>query len=373
MSLERYRLQAQLGAGNDGTVYQANEIDGNASVLVCILAAAREDETRWRPLSKRLRLAAMLDHPTALAIRTLGLADDPPFVALEEPPADHLAAALSREPSHTPHVVSHLGRELARVLNAAHHLGLVHGRLSLPAVRLTASGVPKLDFTGLDVFGPRNQDDFASCRAPEVADGRIPDAAGDVYGLGGVLFCLLHGCAFRADDPVPKDAVPIEILVRRMLAADPLERPTCAEIVAQLDAVFQPLEATIRRPDLAEGGDALSTNDSTELARLGQRLGRFRLHEKLGQGGMRQVFRAEDLADSAIVAIKVMHPGVVAAFSEPAAAVRAGLELQERASRAAAGVLRPRIGIHHGPALTATLNDHLDYFGATVRLQWELL
>ena len=225
MSLGRYGLQAQLGAGSDGTSYQAYEIEGNTSVLVCILGAARADETRWRQLSKRLRLASMLAHPVALAIRTLDLVDDPPFVAVEEPPTDQLAAALSREALQTPYAVSELGRKLASVLAAAHHLGLFHGRLSLPTVRLTTGGVPKLDFAGLDVFGPRDQDDFASCRAPEVADGRTPDAAGDVYGLGAVLFWLLHGSPFRADAPVAEDAAPVEILIRQMLAADPLERP----------------------------------------------------------------------------------------------------------------------------------------------------
>jgi len=61
--------------------------------------------------------------------------------------------------------------------------------------------------------------------------------------------------------------------------------------------------------------------------------------------------------------VKMSGEGALAAFSEPAAAVRAGLALL---TRAGPGGPRPRLGIHCGPALAANLNDHLDYFGTTV-------
>jgi hypothetical protein len=54
----------------------------------------------------------------------------------------------------------------------------------------------------------------------------------------------------------------------------------------------------------------------------------------------------------------------VAAFHEPAAAVRAMLEMPAEGLRAA---------LHRGPALAATINETLDYFGATVRRLHELL
>src|SRR5262249_34376995 len=60
--------------------------------------------------------------------------------------------------------------------------------------------------------------------------------------------------------------------------------------------------------------------------------------------------------------VKMMGEGVLAAFSEPAAAARAGLDLLGGAPDAGPA---PRVAVHRGPALAATLNDHLDYFGAT--------
>ena len=44
------------------------------------------------------------------------------------------------------------------------------------------------------------------------------------------------------------------------------------------------------------------------MIRPGSRLGRFLILEKLGEGGMGAVYRAEDSADGSTVAIKVLHP-----------------------------------------------------------------
>jgi class 3 adenylate cyclase len=72
--------------------------------------------------------------------------------------------------------------------------------------------------------------------------------------------------------------------------------------------------------------------------------------------------------------VKTVGEGVVAVFSEPVAAVRAGLDLPGLLARGeATRDLRLRVGIHRGPALAATLNDHLDYFGSTVNQVAQLL
>src|SRR5262249_26107504 len=65
--------------------------------------------------------------------------------------------------------------------------------------------------------------------------------------------------------------------------------------------------------------------------------------------------------------VKTVGEGVLAVFSDAAAAGRVGAGLQGvRAKHEARRALRVRAGVHRGPALAATLNDHLDYFGATL-------
>jgi class 3 adenylate cyclase len=65
--------------------------------------------------------------------------------------------------------------------------------------------------------------------------------------------------------------------------------------------------------------------------------------------------------------VKTVGEGALAAFSAPAAAVRAGLELHAlMAKDEDLRTLRPRVAVHRGSALAATVNDQLDYFGIAV-------
>jgi class 3 adenylate cyclase len=74
--------------------------------------------------------------------------------------------------------------------------------------------------------------------------------------------------------------------------------------------------------------------------------------------------------DGAIV--KTIGDAVMAAFADPADAVRAALAVQ----RGIAGFNRAsgwnaisiKLGLHAGPCIAVTLNDRLDYFGSTVNL-----
>ena len=71
--------------------------------------------------------------------------------------------------------------------------------------------------------------------------------------------------------------------------------------------------------------------------------------------------------------VKTVGAGLVAAFSASVAAVRAAIDLPAvLASKEITKSLRLRIGVHRGPAMAATLNGHLDYFGTTVNIANEL-
>ncbi|MBI3709059.1 MAG: hypothetical protein HY246_15480 [Proteobacteria bacterium] len=77
--------------------------------------------------------------------------------------------------------------------------------------------------------------------------------------------------------------------------------------------------------------------------------------------------------DGAIV--KTIGDAVMAAFSDPADAVRAALEVQRNVARfnleqnrlGDDGIVI-KLGVHAGPCIAVTLNDRLDYFGSTVNL-----
>ena len=70
--------------------------------------------------------------------------------------------------------------------------------------------------------------------------------------------------------------------------------------------------------------------------------------------------------------VKTIGDAVMAAFAEPADAVRAALAIQREIASFNAGqdgdVLVIKLGLHMGPCVAVTLNDRLDYFGGAVNM-----
>ncbi|MGD9744240.1 MAG: adenylate/guanylate cyclase domain-containing protein [Dongiaceae bacterium] len=70
--------------------------------------------------------------------------------------------------------------------------------------------------------------------------------------------------------------------------------------------------------------------------------------------------------------VKTIGDAVMAAFFDPAAAIRAAIAIQRRAADFNAamgeGAVVIKLGLHVGPCIAVTLNDRLDYFGSTVNL-----
>jgi class 3 adenylate cyclase len=70
--------------------------------------------------------------------------------------------------------------------------------------------------------------------------------------------------------------------------------------------------------------------------------------------------------------VKTIGDAIMATFEHPAEAVAAGLdmlrELPGMNQSSAHGELVLKVGIHHGAAISVTLNDQVDYFGQTVNI-----
>jgi class 3 adenylate cyclase len=70
--------------------------------------------------------------------------------------------------------------------------------------------------------------------------------------------------------------------------------------------------------------------------------------------------------------IKTIGDAVMATFDRPADAVAAGLEMLRELPRmnepSGHGDLVLKVGVHHGAAISVTLNDRVDYFGQTVNI-----
>jgi serine/threonine protein kinase/class 3 adenylate cyclase len=254
----------------------------------------------------------MLDHPAALSICELSLDCDPPYLVLEWVEAKSLAAALQPDVPLPGPAALQIGESLASVLVAAHRLGLSQRSLWPGAIGLTDAGDLKIDFTGMEartpLIGESAPEIDAACHAPEQAQ----DTAADIYGLGAILFWLITGC------PAPVGAngttlagamvpdAPWKGLLPRLLALDPAERPS-ARAVADYLGGQQSGEvptATLAKTDVPLAGAGVPAAAADRQAGY---LGRFRLLEKQGEGGLGAVYRAEDTTDGTVVAIKLLQ------------------------------------------------------------------
>ena len=109
------------------------------------------------------------------------------------------------------------------------------------------------------------------------------------------------------------------------------------------------------------------------------------LYERIGDGRAYHLVRDHFafLADAVRrhdgTLVKTIGDAVMAAFSDPAEAVAGALQVQAKVhdfnAALGADAITIKIGLHGGPCIAVTMNEHLDYFGSTVntaaRLQGE--
>jgi eukaryotic-like serine/threonine-protein kinase len=203
----KYELGRLLRKGGTSTVWEALERPSGRRVAIKLIRVDSVEMATSRRLLEEARILAGLSHPCVVRLLQHGASPESgPFLVLEYLSGPTFAELLQQQPEGlAPAEVVRLLLPIASALNAVHARGLLHRDVKTTNLMLetTASGDkrPKLiDFgIALRQDGPRITGQLQVLGSPkslapeQVLSNRKLDERVDVWGVGMVLFEMLHG------------------------------------------------------------------------------------------------------------------------------------------------------------------------------------
>jgi hypothetical protein len=254
---DRYRLDAELGAGGTATVWLAHDLalDRVCAVKVLLPVQGAAAQARRDRLRTEARALARLQHPHVVRIFDLGQEDDRDYIVMEYVEGGSLADRLEADGAWAPARAARVGLQVLDALATAHDAGIVHRDVKPGNILMRDDGT-----AALADFGIARQEGGQTATgvmlgsvgymAPEQRlDARKVAPAADLYGVGCTLFNLVTNDTpvdlYLAADHSPRwEAVPRPLLavIRRATQADPERRYHSApEMAAALEEVLPAL------------------------------------------------------------------------------------------------------------------------------------
>ncbi len=264
----RYVVTRKLGEGGKGIVFQAQDTALQRVVAIKLLKKNVIDEESLRRFLEEARTVAQMTHSNISAVFDVGRHEDQHFVVLEYISGGDLAHRLNKSPNRRlpPKEILRIAAETCRALDHAHRVGMLHRDIKPENIMLTEAGEVKLSD-----FGLASRTSTPSSEAgiivgtvgylpPEAATGRGSEPRSDLYSLGVVMYEMAVGKPpFLGDDiqviyshihdspPPPRSInteipVPLELLILRLLAKDPDQRPaSAAALLEEIESVNKSL------------------------------------------------------------------------------------------------------------------------------------
>ncbi|MBL9002663.1 MAG: protein kinase [Myxococcales bacterium] len=303
-----YRVERLIGQGGMGAVYEAvHEQLGRRAAIKLLRKELSQDAQIAMRFFREAQAANRVDHSGIVAIYEFGhLPDGTAYIIMEYLRGEALSARLRGRGGRLPYIDAvRISRQIASALAAAHSRNVIHRDLKpdnvmlvpdseMPGgerVKILDFGVAKVDS---EVVGPAAEDfktdtgmvlGTASYMAPEQCKGagNVTDRA-DVYALGVVLYRLLCGqLPFRAEgqgevmamhifstpkplrDHDPNIPAPLVALVERMMAKDPNERPSMAQVAADLEKAASQIAPSATPVVVLSGSGPLTTGQTPTM------------------------------------------------------------------------------------------------------------
>ncbi len=243
-----------------GEVFRATDEQLGREVAVKLMLPSDRDPQAAERFQREARSAAMLNDPHLVAVYDFGQHEDQFFLVMELVEGRTVSDELTERGALPKDRATNIVEQAAAGLAAAHRQDVVHRDVKPSNLLLTPDGTVKVADFGIahlagdgstTLTAPGQIIGSTNYLAPERAQGRRAGKASDVYSLGCVLYQLVTGQPpFTAEHPTailyqhvdtpptppsatrPELSGSFETVLLRMLAKDPDDRPTAAEIAA---------------------------------------------------------------------------------------------------------------------------------------------
>jgi serine/threonine protein kinase len=252
-----YKVESVVGAGGIGILYRARQIRLDRPVALKLVEpeVARDPVIRER-LRREARMVAALDHPNVVPLYEAGEERGTVYIVTRWVEGTELGTLVQSHGPLEPGRAARTAAQIAAALEVAHEQGLVHRDVKPSNVILTSEdhvyltdfGLAKRAETAPGLTGVDQMLGTVDYVAPEQIEGSEPDARGDIYSLGCVLFETLMGEApfadqkggmakmwaqINAEPPSVRERRPdvspaLEEVIGRAMAKAPDARPTAA-------------------------------------------------------------------------------------------------------------------------------------------------
>ena len=271
-TLGPYDLEKLLGQGGFAWVFVGRELDGTPVAVKVLKPRYAGDplfESRFRNESE---IAAKLEHPNIIRIRTVAKAGDHVYFGMDLC-ADSLGARLAREGPLPEADIVRLASDIIAALDFAHGQGVIHRDLKPDNVLIRSDGTAVLTDFGIAravsgyvaSTGVNMTIGTPQYLSPEQAQGRALDQRADYYALGVTLYKAATGevpfsstdwfelARMHVQDPPPplrkkrpELSKRFERVVLKCLAKHPDDRyKSGTELQADLQEVLEKRRATI--------------------------------------------------------------------------------------------------------------------------------
>ncbi len=262
-----YRLVGRLGAGGMGQVFLARSAGGRL-VAVKVIRAELADEPGFRArFAQEVAAARRVSGLFTAVVVDADVSGEVPWLATGYVAGPSLSDAVDTHGPLPAYSVLTLAAGLAEGLQAIHAAGVVHRDLKPTNVLLADDGPRVIDF-GISRAAEASVLTQAGTvmgspgfMSPEQAEGRQVGPASDVFSLGTVLAFAATGeglfgsgspptLMYRVvHQPADTSRLPVEIrsLIEHCVAKDPQQRPTTADLLAELGSA-EPAEDWLPGP-----------------------------------------------------------------------------------------------------------------------------